>query len=183
MAEKPLSTSRRTLLGAAAALPVLTLIPSPARPEPVEGLTLPPGAAHRGAVEVWNRRDAHYRRLAAASEEAATTGWLAAAYARYDRERAEIAARFGSPEAEAKSEAGRRQRRAAFEQVDAAEEAYWDRCTEPMQKAAVALALTPAPNLPALAAKLGVMRAHELHELPSMTRDCFEVLEEDVRRL
>ena len=63
---------------------------------------------------LWNRRLARYRRLAAVAEEAATTGWFAAAYARHDRERAEIAARFGSAEAAAESEEGRRQRRAAF---------------------------------------------------------------------
>jgi len=131
MAEKPLSTSRRTLLGGAAALPLLTLIPSSARPEPVERRAL------------WDRRLASYRRLAAATEEAAERGWLCAAYERYDRERAEIAARYGTREDTPELSEARTLRRAAFERVDRAEEAFWEQCTAPTQHAAVALALTP----------------------------------------
>ena len=175
MADRALSTSRRALLGAAASLPVLAL-PTPVRAEPVDAL---PFARARA---VWNCRLARYRRLAAETEEAATTGWFAAANACYKRELAGIAARFGSRDA-AESDEARRLRRAAFERVDAAEEAFWERCTDPTQKAAVALALTPAPDLPALAAKLRAMRTHQLHELPSMTRNCFDLLEEDVERL
>lgn len=44
----------------------------------------------------------------------------------------------------------------------------------------MALVLTPAPDLEAVREKIGVIRAHQLHELESMTHDCFEVLEEDV---
>lgn len=67
--------------------------------------------------------------------------------------------------------------------MDAAEEAYWTRCTEPMQKAAVALACTPAPDVAAVREKIGAMRAVAMHELPAMRRDCFEVLEEDLGRI
>ena len=51
-----------------------------------------------------------------------------------------------------------------------------------MQQAAVALVLTPAPVLEAVREKIAVTRAHQLHEMESMPRDCFEVLEEDVWR-
>lgn len=182
MADRALSTTRRALLGAAASIPVLALA-KPVRAEPVEA---PPFSSDRA---LWNRRLARYGRLAAEAEEAATTGWFFAANARYDRALAEIETlrtRFFARPEEVSSEVEKRLeglRRAAFERVAAAEETYWSRCTEPMQRAAVALALTPAPDLPALAAKIGVMRAHELHELASMTRDCFEVLEGDVGRL
>lgn len=67
--------------------------------------------------------------------------------------------------------------------IDRAEDAYWRRCTDPMQKAAVALALTPAPDIPAVRAKIAVMRAHELEELECMERHPLEVVEEDLGRL
>ena len=52
-----------------------------------------------------------------------------------------------------------------------------------MQEAAAALALTPAPDLAALGAKIAAMREQKLPELGRMKRDCFELLEEDVGRL
>jgi hypothetical protein len=175
MAGREPSTTRRRLLGAAAALPVLSLAPpEPGRAEPVEALPSLPDCCE------WNRHLARYRRLAAEAEEAATTGWFAAANVRYERECEEIDARHELSRPE--SAAARRLKREAFERVAAAEEAFWARCTDPMQRAAVALALTPAPNLPALAEKIAVMRTHQLHELDSMTRGCFEVLEEDLYR-
>ncbi len=176
MAGREPSTTRRRLLGAAAAFPVLSLAPpEPVRAEPVEALPSLPDCSE------WNRRLAPYRRLAAEAEEAATTGWFAAANARYERECEEIDARHGPTQPD--SHVARRLKRQAFDRIDAAEEAYWIRCTDPMQRAAVALALTPAPNLPALAKKIAVMRVHQLQELNSMTRGCFELLEEEVGRL
>jgi hypothetical protein len=47
----------------------------------------------------------------------------------------------------------------------------------------MALALMPAPDTRPLATKLAVIRTHQIHELDGMTRDCFEVLEEDAGRL
>jgi hypothetical protein len=52
-----------------------------------------------------------------------------------------------------------------------------------MQEAAVALVLTPAPDLEALQNKLAVIRDHQLYEARSMERGCFEVLGDDVLRL
>jgi hypothetical protein len=155
MADKPLSTTRRALLGAAASLPVLILTPAAAHPEPA------------AARALWDCRLARYRRLAAAAKQAAETGWFRAANDRFNREKA------AGPEA----------RKAGFRRMDRAEDLYWRRCTDPMQKAAVALTLTPAPDVRALATKLAVIRTHQLHELDCMTRDCFEVLEEDAGRL
>ena len=178
MAGREPSTTRRALLGAAASLPVLALTAS----ERAGGTDVVRPERSRGAL-LWHDRLARYRRLAAEAEQAAATGWFAAANARYEREQAEIAARFGSWEAARETEEGRRHRRTAFDRVDRAEDLYWRRCTDPMQKAAVALVLTLAPDLEALRTKIAVIRAHQLHELDSMIRDCFEVLEEDVGRL
>lgn len=162
MADPALSTSRRALLGAAAALPLLPLSPT-VRPEPVEGRP----ALLNELEALWHERLSRYRRLATRAKAVAETGWFRAANDRYNGECA-------TPGGD---------RKAAFSCIDRAEDLYWRRCTDPMQKAAAALALTPAPDLEALRAKITVIRTHELHELECMSRNCFEVLEEDVDRL
>jgi hypothetical protein len=172
MAGRAPSISRRRVIGAAAALPVLPLVPA----VPAEPVQAPFPVASRS---LWNRRLARYLRLVAEAKAVAETGWFREANDRYERETAAIVERFGSDE----SKEARRLRRAAFKRVSKAEDAYWRRCTDPMQKAAVALALTPVPHLAALAAKIAAIKAHQLHELDCMIRDCFEVLEEDVTRL
>ena len=190
MAAHGSSTTRRRVLGAAAALPVLAFAPSTARPEPVEagpergrrGQSFSP--EHRQARTLWNRRLAHYHRLATEAEQAATTGWFRSANDLYYREIDAIEALPAAHPDQAENEK-RLQclRRAAFKRIAKAENAYWHRCTAPMERAAVALVLTPTPDLAALAAKLAIIRAHQLHEEDGMTRDVFEVLEEDVRVL
>jgi hypothetical protein len=170
MAEEPLTTTRRTLLGAAATLPVLAFSP-PVRAEPVEALSL------------FASRLACYRRLAVRTREGAETGFFRAANDRYSRERATLEARYGSWEAAAATPEGRALRRAIFAPVSAAEEAFYDRCTKPMQQAATRLALTPAPDFTSLLAKIGVMQELELDALEILGRSVLEVLAEDMERL
>ncbi len=74
-------------------------------------------------------------------------------------------------------------RDAIWHRLDGAEDAYWHRCTGPLQRAAVALALTPPPNVHALRTKIAVMREQQLEELGPRVRHPLEVLEEDVERL
>ncbi|HEX8364559.1 MAG TPA: hypothetical protein VF603_04655 [Allosphingosinicella sp.] len=183
MAAEPFTTTRRTLLGAAAALPAIGLCEGGSRPVIASAALKPVLSEVEGqssrAQAVWNRRLAAYRRLAARTKEAAETGFYRQALDRYDREVAAIKRRFGGrtdPEA-------RRLIRVAFERVDAVEEAYYDRCTAPMQRAAVRLALTPAPDLEALLAKIRVMHEQELAELGSMPRPVLEMLADDVVQL
>lgn len=170
------STTRRRVLGAAAALPVLALVPTVIASAATQ-------SSFSGSLSaLWDRRLARYRRLTAEAEQAATIGWFRAANDRYNREIAAIEAlRTADPEKDGKRI--ERLRRAAFRRIDNAEGTYWRNCTAPMQKAAAALVLTPSPGLAALGIKLAVIRAHQLHELDSMTRDCFEVIEEDVRSI
>jgi hypothetical protein len=52
-----------------------------------------------------------------------------------------------------------------------------------MQRAAIRLALTRAPNLSGLLAKIRVIQELELDELEFMTRPALEVLADDVRSL
>ena len=52
-----------------------------------------------------------------------------------------------------------------------------------MQKAAVALATTPAPCIDAVREKIAGMRAVRLHELGATQRNCFDLLLGDLDRL
>jgi hypothetical protein len=156
MAGREPSISRRRVLGAAAAIPLLSL--APVRAEPIEA------PADR---ELWDRNLARYQSLAARAKKAEETGWFRASNERFYRESAD-------PDTDPK---------AAFARVTRAENLFWHRCTAPMQEAAVALVLTPAPDLEALRQKLAVILAHQLHKDRSMERDCIDVLDYDVKRI
>ncbi len=175
MAAQSFSTTRRTLLGAAAAsvlpLPVIARVPErgPRQSTP--------------AHEQWNRRLAEYRRLVAAREAEDTAGAFRAASLLYDRRRAAIEARFGSWDAARETEEGRALCRAAFAPMNAADEAFYDDFTAPLQRAAAGLAATAPPDLEALLAKIRVMLECELDELASMTRPVLEVLAGDLEGL
>jgi hypothetical protein len=170
MAGREPSISRRRVLGAAAVLPVSALIPAPA----LAGLQ---------SHALWERRLAHYYRAVARAEEAATTGWFRAANDRHYRDVAEIEARFGDWKAAQRSPEGAALCKAIWRRMDGAEDAYWKRCSGPLQRAAVALALTPAPDLEALRVKITVMRAQEQEPPDWLERHPFEVLAEDLGRL
>jgi hypothetical protein len=162
MADRALSTSRRALLGAAAAIPFLPLSAS-VQAEPVETPPFPSPAVQAE----WNERLARYQALAARAKAAAETGWFRAANDRYYRESADPTA----------------DQEAAFTRLDRAEDLYWRRCTEPMEEAAVALVVAPAPSFAALRTKLAVIRVHQFEDSDRDTGTGLDVLEEDVERL
>jgi hypothetical protein len=172
MADRVSSISRRRVLGAAAAFPILASLAVP-----VAGLAAPPDR------RLWNRRLARYLRLAAMAEEVATTGWFASANARHASVADAIKARFGSWEEARRCPEGSALCDPAWDRIEEAEGAYWDRCTAPMQKAAVALALTAAPDLDGIRTKIGIILAHQLDELDSMCRHPLDVILEDIERL
>ncbi len=171
MAGREPSISRRRILGAAAALPLAALPGEPLGPE--SGPDASP----------WTARLNAYRRLAARARAAAETGWFRGANDLYYRLCAEIADRFGGEEAAAGSKEANRLYDQAFERLDCAEDLYWRRCTEPLEKAAIGLALTPAPDIPALRTKLAVLRAHVLDEHDRLPRPALELVDEDLRRM
>lgn len=179
MAAQELSSTRRRVLGAAVALPVLALA----------GLPAPVIASRETARQsskaraLCGRRLARYRRLRARWEAEAETGAFRAANDEYNRARAELIARFGSWEKALRSRTGKSLCAAAFARVDAAEDTYYDRFTAPLNRAIIRLALTPAPDLPALLAKIEVIHDHELDSDNDMRRAPIEVLREDVGRL
>jgi hypothetical protein len=173
MAAEPFTTTRRTLLGAAAALPIAAL------PVPERGLSPTPDPART----LWTRRLAVYRRCHARWKEAAETGFFRAANEEYNRVYSDLIARHGSWQKARRWRRDGPQCAAAFARISAAEETFYHRCTAPMQRAAGRLALTPPPNLEALLAKIRAMHEHELGELGCMTRPVLQVLAEDVERL
>jgi hypothetical protein len=152
-------TTRRRILRAAASIPLLPL--TPVRAEPIEA---PASPLDR---KLWDRNLARYHRLAARAKKAEETGWFRAANERFYREMADPGT----------------DRKAAFARMTRAENLFWLRCTAPMQEAAVALVLTPPPDLEALRHKLTAIGAHQLYHARTMVRDCIEVVEEDVTRL
>lgn len=172
MAGRASSISRRRVLGAAVALPILASIPAPAAT-----LAAPPDR------RLWNRRLARYRRLAAQAEEVATTGWFAAANARHASEVEALKARFGSWDEARTSPEGAALCDAMWRRMDEAEDAYWNRCTEPMQKAAVALARTPAPDLGAFRTKLAIVRERALEDLDPMAGRLLETVLDDLEKM
>jgi hypothetical protein len=116
----------------------------------------------------WNLRLARYHHLAERAEEAAKTGWFRTANDRFTRE------------SDAADEATRE---AAFTRLTEAEDLYHDRHTAPVHEAATRLAATPAPDLPALLAKIRLIQTHALHEDGAMERPALDLLAEDVERL
>lgn len=182
MAATEHSSTRRRVLGAAAALPVLALTgftaPVIATPDPIRGARQS-SLAHT----LWNRRLARYRSLHARWTVEAESGAFRAANDEYNRARANLIARFGSWEKALRSRIGRPLCATAFARVNAAEDAYYDRFTAPLNRAVIQLVQTPAPNLPALLAKIEIIREHELESHDDMPRPPIELLQEDVKRL
>lgn len=180
MATQPLSTTRRALLGAAAALPTAALAgPVVARtPDLIRGTKQSSPAA-----EIWTRRLARYRLLHARAKAESETGAFRAANAAYNQVFAEMTARFGNWPKALRSKTGKPLCTAAYARITAAETAYCRQYTLPLEKAALALLRTPAPDLHALRAKIEVMRDQQVDCFDGTPSDPLEVVWKDVRRL
>lgn len=172
MAAQKHSSTRRAVLGAAAALPLAAL----------PGLSAQscPGP---GRATTWHRRLARYQRLAAEMEADAATGAYRAANDRHARNVAAIEARFGSWQQACRSKGGGPLCEAALDRLDEAEDAYARDFTTPMMKSAVFLSLTPAPDLHALLLKIRIIHEHRLDTYERMSRHPLEVLQVDVIKL
>lgn len=181
MAAQPLSTTRRALLGAAAALPIAALAGPPViarTPDLIRGTKQSSPAA-----EIWTRRLARYHRLLSRRDSETERNVLDTAWRRHAQEVEAIQARFGSWDAAEATEEGRLLCDAAFERREVAQDAYDRRCVLPTDRAALLLALTPPPDLEALLVKIRVMDRHRLDEVSSMEPPALEVLADDVERL
>lgn len=183
MAAQEHSSTRRRVLGAVAALPVLILT---GLPSPVTARTpADPGRTRQSSTarEAWDRRLARYLRLHDRWKAEAETGAFRAANDEFAGARAGLVARFGSWEKARKSRIGKPLCRVAFARVSEAEDAFYDRFTAPLNRAIIQLVHTPVPDLPALLAKIEVIQKHEPDAEDGLRRPPIELLREDVRRL
>lgn len=176
MAAEPHSSTRRRVLGAAAALPVLALAGFPS----AVIATIDDARQSSPAQALWDRRLARYRRLHARWKAVAETGAFRTANDDYGRARAALIARFGSWERARRSRIGKPLCRAAFERVSRVEDVYYDRCTAPMYRAATRLIQTLAPDLRALLAKIDIIREHELETFDDTPVHPVDALRADV---
>jgi hypothetical protein len=185
MAAQPFSTTRRTLLGAAAALP-LAFLPTPnnSNASRRDGQQLQPSEGKPGvSAAVWNRRLTLYRRLHARWRAEAETGAYRAANDEYEEVRQQLIARFGSWQKACRSRLGKPLCATAFAHVTSAENAYYQDFTAPMQRAIERLLSTPVPDLRGLLAKLETLLEHELESFESDVPQPWKALISDVRRL
>ena len=180
MAAHEHSSTRRRVLGAAVALPIVALACLPA-PAVIASRVVARQSSPCQAR--WNRRLARYRRLQARWKAEAETGAFRAANGEYNRARAALIARFGTWEKARRSRTGKPLCTAAFARVSRAEDAYYDRFAAPLSRAAIQLVQTPAPDLPALLAKIEIILEHQLDSDDDMRLAPIEVLRNDVMRL
>lgn len=147
--------SRRVLLGAACALPVLSAVEGPLvrHPERVSGPIPPPA---RTSPE-WMLKRVQHNDGAAATHSLTVTKWDRA-LAAYRHAETALAAMQGAPDA------------------------LFDPCNLRFNRALSRLLRTPAPDLPALAAKLDLLVAHEAWEL-SFAAPSLAALTRDAHRL
>lgn len=159
MADPQPTASRRAMLAALAAAPLASL------PSPVGA-----AAVDRSA---WDKALAQYELLRMLAQADLEIGAMFKA----NEEHLAVTIRLGDkgrhlPEA-----------RDAMEALRAAEGLRHKRYLKSYWQAAQRLALTPAPDLAALAYKIELMRDELLHCDPGMPRNCMAIVEEDAKRL
>ncbi|HEY1606570.1 MAG TPA: hypothetical protein VGF77_13340 [Allosphingosinicella sp.] len=133
---------------------------------------------------LWDRRLHEYRRLQALDDASNAFGPYSLAKEEYDL----VCLRLGVPDtarwsSESLSEADRKEFHEAGRTMDRKCDVYMDAYYCPAQDAAIALLLTPAPDLEAALTKIAIIKQHDLHTLTRVPRDCFEVVAEDMARL
>ena len=148
-----IEVSRRVLLGAACVVPVLSAVEGPFTRHP----GLDPGSPFPSAAPKRGREIPDRVRNDEEDQSSALAKWDRA-LAAYRRAEAAIAAMQGAPDA------------------------LFDPCNLRFNRALSRLLGTPAPHLPALAAKLDLLVAHEAWEL-SFAALSLSALRQDARRL
>lgn len=160
-------TTRRALLGAIAATPIVAAV-----------ATSPATATTHTPDPRWNRRVARYRRARALMEADYAFGDNAKANEAFNTARAEAVRAVGE---------GRLDEHPGFpeawEAMSRADEERFRRYIRPADLAAMLVVLTPAPNLEAALLKVEIIKEHELDNYSPMPRDPFGIVLEDMRRL
>ena len=163
-------TSRRAILGGIALAGAVAAAPSAAT------------ASLSADRQVWNRRVAEWRKLNALMN--AERKWGACSRSNEDLKRLEyeMVAKHGTWQAAFASEEDGARCAAFNKESDALCAAEVANYVDPADRAAIALALTPAPDLDAMLLKIAVIEEHELDNMTWMTRDVMDVLREDAAR-
>lgn len=161
-------TSRRAMLGAIALVPAIAATASAAPPSQTP----------------WQRAFDRYRLLHGLITAEESFGAMGQANAVHDEERARVARKVGCAAKEVwRREDGRSLLKASFDAVELAEKRFAvDWCT-PYDAAAVALVLTPAPDIDAILYKVDVIERHDLSGEGALPRDPMSILLDDAQRL
>lgn len=157
MASSATTTSRRAILGALAVAPAAAL--------PV---------AHSGDVSQWERRLQDYLLLKALKDADAAFGRFHSANEVHDLAKIRRGERPGDTSEAAK---------AAWEVLEGEEAIHQKQFTEPLWAAGRLLAMTPAPTVEALVAKVQIITDEEIWNDAALPGEAMDYILADARRL
>ena len=129
----------------------------------------------------WNKRMSDWLRLNALSRANIHFGPMGKASAEYDRARYDVEQKYGRNWLA--NDAARAEIEPESDRVDAEEEAITRDFFEPMEAAAIKLAIHPAPNIAAALFKIELIKREELYGTRDMPHDAWDVVTEDMARL
>jgi hypothetical protein len=168
-------TSRRGMLGALA-------IATPAAAAALSQFAEP---AYAGTVDraAWDRAKFRYEARLLHQEAVEKLGYLHVATDDRKTARYIVAELSGVRDAYMVTEKSHPHLATRIRAADRANERWAKECVEPLDQAAIALLLTPAPDLEAVKFKFAMIERHELHEWTMTPRDCAEVIRKDLVRI
>ena len=129
----------------------------------------------------WNKRCAAWLRLNALSRANIEFGPMGKASNEYYRTEFDLEQKYGKNWR--RNEKALAEFAPASDRVDAEEEAIVVAFFDPMEAAAIELAVYPAPNLAAALFKIELIKREELHCTRDMPRDAWDIVTEDMARL
>jgi len=131
----------------------------------------------------WDRARRNYECRRALQEAVEKFGALAQVSEKRQLVHYEVKERFGTTRGDRVDAAAKRKLDAAYEAEQRVSDKWMDEYVYPTEAAAIALLLTPAPDIEALQFKMRVIEKEELHLSNATPRDCCQVLHEDVARV
>lgn len=129
----------------------------------------------------WNRRFADWLRLNALSRANIRFGPMGKATDEYDRALYDVEQKYGRNWLA--NDAARAEIEPESDRVDAEEEAIAKDYFDPMEVAAITLAIHPAPNIAAALFKIELIKREELYATRDLPRDAWDIVTEDMARL
>lgn len=129
----------------------------------------------------WDRLHHAYRLAVALYDANDAFGYTKAINNEHDRLRYDLDQKYGNwRKAPAVDQAAVR---ASLQRCNDASERSLDLYVNPADRAAIALMLTPAPDVDAVHIKIAIAAKHELDNTTGMPREPMDIIIEDVRRL